>query len=60
MIRSGSVIGSFTGDTPFDYQVVDEQAVTRDGAYYRLAISGASGELLTNPVYVDAVAGERG
>ena len=60
VIRSGSVIGSFTGDTPIDYRVVDEQAVTREGGYYRVAISGTSGELLTNPVYVDVAAGERG
>ncbi len=47
-------------ETPVQYQLADAQPVPDGGAYYRLEVVGPSGELLTNPVYVDASAKERG
>ncbi len=60
LIRSGEIIGMTKAETPVQYQVADTQPVPDGGAYYRLEVVGRSGELLTNPVYVDAQAKERG
>jgi len=60
LIRSGESIGTVNADTPVQYRVADAQPVPESGAYYRLEVVGRSGELLTNPVYVDAQAKERG
>ncbi len=60
LIRSGEIIGMTKAETPVHYQLADTQPVPDGGAYYRLEVVGQSGELLTNPVYVDAQAKERG
>ncbi|NOS79060.1 MAG: hypothetical protein HOP35_14060 [Nitrospira sp.] len=60
VIRSGEIIGVTTAETPVAYHVADTQPVPDGGAYYRLEVVGQSGELLTNPVYVDVQTKERG
>lgn len=60
LIRSGESLGTMNADTPVQYQLADAQPVPESGAYYRLEVVGRSGELLTNPIYVDALAKERG
>ncbi len=60
LIRSGEVIGMTNAETPVAYRVADAPPVPDGGAYYRLEVVGQSGELLTNPIYVDAPAKERG
>ncbi len=60
LIRSGGIVGAMKAETPVQYQVADAQVVSEDGAYYRLEVIGQSGELLTNPIYVDVPAKERG
>ena len=58
LIRSGDIVGQMNAETPVLYQLAD--APPAGGAYYRLEVVGQSGELLTNPIYADAQAGERG
>ena len=60
LIRSGEIVGITKAETPVHYHLADAQPVPDGGAYYRLEVVGQSGELLTNPVYVDAQAKERG
>lgn len=60
LIRSGEIIGTVKADTPVDYHLTDDQAVSGGGAYYRVEVAGQSGELLTNPIYVDVQAKVRG
>lgn len=60
LIRSGEIIGMTKAETPVQYQLADTAPVPDAGAYYRLEVVGQSGELLTNPIYVDAPAKERG
>jgi len=60
LIRSGEIVGMTKAETPVMYQVADAQAVSEGGVFYRVEVVGQSGELLTNPVYVDAQAKERG
>ncbi|MCC6139902.1 MAG: hypothetical protein IT389_04715 [Nitrospira sp.] len=60
LIRSGEIAGTAKAETPVQYQVADAQAIPEGGAYYRLEAVGQSGELLTNPIYVDVPAKERG
>ncbi|MDO9118016.1 MAG: hypothetical protein Q7U39_08670 [Nitrospira sp.] len=60
LIRSGEVIDMTNAETPVAYRVADGQAVSAGGAYYRLEVVGRSGEVLTNPVYVDVQTKERG
>ena len=60
LIRSGEIIGMTKAETPVQYQLADTKPVPDAGAYYRLEVVGQSGELLTNPIYVDAPAKERG
>ncbi len=60
LIRSGEIIGMTKAETPVQYQLADAQPVPDGGAYYRLEVVGQSGELLTNPIYAAAQAGERG
>lgn len=60
LIRSGEIIRMTKAETPVQYQLADTTPVPDAGAYYRLEVVGQSGELLTNPIYVDAPAKERG
>lgn len=60
VIRSGEIVGMTKAETPVHYQLADTQPVPDGGAYYRLEVVGQSGELLTNPVYVDVQTKERG
>jgi len=60
LIRSGETVSTTKTETPVRYQFADPEAVLERGAYYRLEVAGQSGELLTNPIYVDARVGERG
>jgi hypothetical protein len=60
LIRSGEIIGMTKAETPVHYRLADAQPVPDGGAYYRLEVIGQSGELLTNPVYVDVQTKERG
>ncbi|SPP66499.1 hypothetical protein [Nitrospira lenta] len=60
LIRSGEIIGIAKAETPVQYQLADMQPVPDGGAYYRLEVVGQSGELLTNPLYVDVQTKERG
>ena len=60
VIRSGEIIGITKAETPVHYQLADAQPVPAGGVYYRLEVVGQSGELLTNPVYVDVQTKERG
>ena len=60
LIRSGEIIGMTKTETPVHYQLADAPPVPDGGAYYRLEVVGQSGELLTNPVYVDVQTKERG
>ena len=60
LIRSGEIIGVMKAETPVHYQLADTQPMPDRGAYYRVEVAGQSGELLSNPVYVDAQAKERG
>ncbi|NGZ02905.1 MAG: hypothetical protein CV090_07640 [Nitrospira sp. WS238] len=52
VIRSGEIIKEVEGKTPLRIELVDSE--TKQGAWqqYRLEVMGASGELLTNPIYV--------
>ena len=60
LIRSGEIIGMTKVETPVTYRVADAQAVSEGGAYYRVEVVGQSGEVLTNPIYVDAQTKGRG
>lgn len=60
LIRSGEIIGIAKAETPVQYQLADALPVPDGGAYYRLEVVGQSGELLTNPLYVDVQTKERG
>ncbi|MDP3090764.1 MAG: hypothetical protein Q8N04_08815 [Nitrospira sp.] len=60
LIRSGEIVGMTKAETPVHYQLADAQPVPDGGTYYRLEVIGQSGELLTNPVYVDVQTKERG
>ena len=60
LIRSGEIVGTTKAETPVHYQLADAQPVPDGGTYYRLEVVGQSGELLTNPVYVDVRTKERG
>lgn len=60
LIRSGEIVGMTKAETPVQYQLADAAPIPVGGAYYRLEVVGQSGELLTNPIYVDALTKERG
>lgn len=60
LIRSGEIVVMTKAETPVHYHWADTQPVPDGGAYYRLEVLGQSGELLTNPVYVDVQTKERG
>lgn len=52
IIRSGQVIKQIEGETPLRVELLDDAARRGEWQHYRLELAGASGELLTNPVYV--------
>lgn len=60
LIRSGEIVSVTKAETPVTYRWADAQAPSEHGAYYRVEVVGQSGELLTNPIYVDGPAMERG
>jgi len=55
LIRSGKVIDRLDGTTPLDYEFVDRAVASNSRSAYRLEVTGGrTGELLTNPIYVEA------
>lgn len=52
VIRSGQVLRQLEGATPLELELVDRGGLSEDWLNYRLEVVGASGELLTNPIYV--------
>ena len=59
IIRSGHVIKQIEGETPLRIELMDHEAHQGEWQHYRLELVGASGELLTNPIYVAPHAGTR-
>ncbi len=55
IIRSGQVVARVTGETPFVYEFPDTSAPAGEWMSYRMDASGASGELLSNPVFVGPI-----
>jgi hypothetical protein len=54
LIRSGKVIDRLDGTTPLDYEFVDGAVASNSRSAYRLEVTGGqTGELLTNPIYVE-------
>jgi hypothetical protein len=57
LIRSGQVIDRLDGTTPLDYEFVDRAVPSGPRSAYRLEVTGGqTGELLTNPIYVEVTA----
>lgn len=52
IIRSGRVIKRVEGETPLQVELVDHESNQGEWRHYRLELVSASGELLTNPIYV--------
>lgn len=52
LIRSGEVIRQLEGQTPLQIDIADSDAPAGHWLVYRLEVTGKSGELLTNPIYV--------
>ncbi len=52
VIRSGHVLRQLEGKTPLELDLVDRGDLPHSWSNYRLEVVGASGELLTNPIYV--------
>jgi hypothetical protein len=58
VIRSGEVLAQFSGETPFRVDWPDTTASMDEPMTYRVEITG-SGELLSNPIFVRGVMGDR-
>jgi hypothetical protein len=58
VIRSGQVVAQVAGETPFRFDWPDTTASTNERMVYRVEITG-SGELLSNPIFVEEVGGDR-
>jgi hypothetical protein len=55
LIKSGEVMAHTTGVTPLHYDVLDPHGSSGMGETYRLEVRGGqTGELLTNPIYIDS------
>ena len=55
LIKSGEVMAHTTGVTPLHYDVLDPHGSSGKGETYRLEVRGGqTGELLTNPIYIDS------
>lgn len=56
LIRSGSVVRSWRGETPFQATFADALGPAGARAYYRLQVRGEGGhqQLLANPIFVEA------
>jgi hypothetical protein len=52
LIRSGQVIHQLEGQTPLRLDISDRDAPAGQWLIYRVEVTGKSGELLTNPIYV--------
>lgn len=52
LIRSGHVIGQIEGQTPLRFELIDREIPEKEWLTYRVEVTGKSGELLTNPIYV--------
>lgn len=53
VVRSGQVIASLSGATPFQQRVVDQSLPAGSAAYYRVGVQGEGvKELLSNPIFV--------
>lgn len=57
VIRSGQVIRQIEGHTPMQLDLIDHEAQSGEWLNYRVEATGTSGELLTNPIYIDLRAG---
>lgn len=55
IVRSGEVVAKVTGETPFSYDFLDAKAPVGERMSYRVEVSGATGELLSNPVFVGSI-----
>jgi len=51
IIRSGKVVSSLEGVTPFSYEFVDGNIPRNRSHYYRLEVRGG-GEIVSNPIFV--------
>ena len=58
VIRSGQVLAQLAGETPFRVDWPDTAVPIDERTTYRLEITG-SGELLSNPIFVEEVMGDR-
>ena len=58
VIRSGQVLAQLAGETPFRVDWPDTAVPADERTTYRLEITG-SGELLSNPIFVEEVMGDR-
>ena len=58
VIRSGQVVAQLAGETPFLVDWPDATGPTDGRMTYRVEITG-SGELLSNPIFVEKVMGDR-
>ncbi|MFO0730148.1 MAG: hypothetical protein U0361_03975 [Nitrospiraceae bacterium] len=55
VIRSGEVLAKREGDTPVDIDVTDSKLAAFSPGAYRLEVTGGgTGELLSNPIYVQS------
>jgi hypothetical protein len=59
VIRAGQVISRLEGQTPLQYEATDRDLPAERWVPIRVEVTGTSGELLTNPVYVRKVIGDR-
>ena len=51
IIRSGNVVASLNGETPYSYRFVDNTVPRGQPIYYRVEVLGG-GEILSNPIFV--------
>lgn len=52
LIRSGQVIHQVEGQTPLALDLADREAPAGQWLIYRVEVTGKSGELLTNPIFI--------
>lgn len=55
IVRSGQVIARVIGETPLNHEFSDASAPAGEWMSYRVDVSGESGELLSNPVFVGPI-----
>jgi hypothetical protein len=52
LIRSGEVVHQMEGQTPLQFEIADREAPAGQWLIYRVEVTGKSGELLSNPIFI--------